>query len=141
MESFETERIMRWTLGVLLLSALLVLSTSAVAEAKTYRANMVIAPTGWCMIKAGGGIGCSSPAIPAMTDGYAWIRKQGRTHLGDTGNLISPVSSELPSNPPQLRRGDRWNKRGVRCRVIPGGIKCSNGKHGFRLKKRGYRVW
>ncbi len=108
------------------------------AEAKTYRSNMITTGFGWCMIKAGGGIGCSSPAIPAVTDGYAYLYRRGRTHYGDTGDLISP-SWVQPTNPPRLGKRDYWIKRGIVCYRYRG-IECWNkGRHGFVLTRRHYR--
>lgn len=128
----------RFILAVTLLVALCVIP----AEAKVFKTNYTTSPAGWCSIKAGGGIGCESAAIPAFTDGFAWVRKRGRAHLGDTGDLIAPTWSIASSgNAARLRPGDRWNKRGIRCRAIAGGIKCSNGQHGFKLMKRSYRLF
>jgi len=125
---------------LLLALVVLVLLPAGAASAKTYKAPFVVTGLGWCSIKAGGGIGCASPAIPAYTDGYAYIHRRGRTAYGDTGDLISPAWVN-PVNPPHLRRGDVWRKRGVTC-VQRRGIKCWNrGGHGFKLTRSNYRDW
>jgi hypothetical protein len=124
---------------VLPLVLLTLVALPASAEGKTYRSSYVITPTGWCMIKDGGGVGCSSPSIPAMTDGYAWMKRRGKVQLGDTGNPITKRPLKPPF--PRLRKGDRWIKRGITCR-IQRGLKCRNrAGHGFRLTNRSYRIW
>lgn len=126
------------TLGILV-GLMLMAGGSSVAEGATYKSDMVTTAFGWCMIKSGGGIGCSSPAIPSMTDGYAWMRKRGKVSLGDTGNPITTKPLKPPF--PHLRRGDRWVKRGITC-LSSRGVKCWNrAGHGFRLTKGDFRVW
>lgn len=110
------------------------------AGAKTHHGPIISVSTGICMINdVNRGIGCFGDAVPSQfTDGYLWTRKRGRVHRGDAGGLLAPVSQQ----PVRLRPGDRWVKRGIRCRVVRGGIKCQNrAGHGFRLKKRSYRTW
>lgn len=110
------------------------------AAAKTSRATSVSTPVGWCMVRFGGGLGCNSPAVPSPfgTDGYLWMRERGQVHRAETGGLIGPVNGRQV----KLRPGDRWVKRGIRCRVIRGGIKCQNrSAHGFRLRTHSYRMW
>lgn len=91
------------------------------------------------MVHGNGGIGCFGDVVPAKyTDGYLWMRKRGKVRMAESGGLLAPVTSR----PVRLRPGDRWIKRHVRCQVIRGGIKCQNrARHGFRLRKRGYRIW
>lgn len=123
--------------ALVLAVAALLLAPSA--EAATSRAPIVQVPTGICMIHANGGIGCFGTVVPARwTDGYLHLRKRGKVRMGDAGGLLAPVSSR----PKRLRKGDRWVKRGVRCRVISGGVKCQNrARRGFRLRKQNYRTW
>lgn len=117
----------------------LALLIPASSDAKTHRAPMVTTAFGWCMIKDGGGIGCASPAIPSVTDGYAWMRRRGKVRLGDTGNPITKKPLRPPF--PRLRKGDRWVKRGVTCRMMRG-LKCWNrAGHGFKLTRRQFRIW
>lgn len=110
----------------------------ATSDAKTFKAKSVFASAGLCQLRYGGGIACFGDAVPATyTDGYLWIRRGGKVRFGDAGGLVGPYAP----NTPHLRPGNRWNKRGIRCKAIRGGIKCSNGQHGFRLKKRAFKTW
>ena len=111
------------------------------ADARAVDSDVIIAPTGACMISdLGGGIACFGEAVPSTyTDGYLGLRRSGKTYLGEAGGMLT--GSPDAWDTPRVHRGDRWNRRGVRCRVIPGGIKCFNGRHGFRLKKHGYRTF
>ena len=119
---------------------IILLSTGiAAAEAKTFRTDYITSPVGWCMIADAGGIGCHGEVLPGVTDGYLRLAQQGKPVLGDTGGSIT--KKPIRNTSARLRKGDRWNRRGVRCRYIPGGIMCSNGRHGFRLKRHGYRVF
>lgn len=129
----------RFVLPTVAAVAGLALLLAGPAEAKTYRGPIVQVPTGICMIKADGGVGCFGRAVPAeFTDGYLWMRKHGRVHHGDSGGSLAPISDR----PVRLRPGDRWVKRRIRCRVIQGGVQCQNRSgHGFRLRIRRYRVW
>jgi hypothetical protein len=108
------------------------------AQAKTVRSQVALAPTGTCMISAAGGIGCFGDAVPASyTDGYLWLRKRGKALIREAGGLLAPVTSR----PVRLRNGDRWVKRGIKCRWQRGRLTCRNRSgHGFWLTKRAYRV-
>lgn len=118
---------------------MLALLFAGAAEARTVRADVVIAPTGTCMIRAGGGIGCFGDAVPAKyTDGYIWIRRAGRARLSESGGTLAPTTGA----PKRLGRGDRWVKRGVICRWGSGAMTCRNRQgRGFRLTRKSYRVW
>lgn len=117
----------------------LVFLSPGASEAATEKSPFVTTGFGWCMISDRGGIGCSSPAIPSVTDGYAGIRRRGRAFLGDVGN---PLTKRPLPMPKRLRNGDRWVKRGVTCRWRQGKLTCRNRSgHGFWLTKRAYRVF
>ena len=120
--------------AIVLITALV---SAGQAEARTVRADVAIAPTGTCMIRSGGGIGCFGDAVPAKyTDGYIWIRRSGRPRISESGGTLAPTTGR----PRRLGRGDRWKKRGVTC-VVRNGLKCWNGQHGFWLTRTAYRLW
>jgi hypothetical protein len=119
------------------MAVLLTLVCAISAEARTVRADIAIAPTGTCMIRSGGGIGCFGDAVPAnFTDGYIWIRRSGRPRISESGGTLAPTTGR----PRRLGRGDRWKKRGVTC-MVRNGLKCWNEQHGFTLTRRSYRLW
>lgn len=124
--------------GILVMVAGLLLVAGR-ADARTYKTDYITSPVGWCMIADAGGIGCSAEVLPGVTDGYFRLARRGRPVLGDTGGPIT--TKPLKDTSKKLRRGDRWKKRGIKCKAIRAGIKCSNGRHGFKLTKRSYKSW
>ncbi len=103
------------------------------AQAKTYRSAHVVAPTGSCMIRTGGGIGCFSSTIASRrgANGYLWMKKRGQARAGWTRSSFYRGRRAL--DPQILERGDRWIKRGVVC-VLRAQLNCRNRSgHGFTI--------
>ncbi len=89
---------------------------------------------------AGGGIECSSAALPdtGELDPYVALHRHGRARLGQRGDYPG-----YPGRNVGLRDGDVWKIAGVRCRVRETTIHCRNrDRHGFALGTRsGFRRW
>ena len=126
-----------WAAFALLVTVVGLSSTSS-AVGKTYRTGMVSHPYGWCMISDEGGIGCNGDALPGITDGYFHLTRKGRPTLKENGGVITAKPIGRPGN---MRRGDRWAKRGVACRLKRGLVCRAPSGHGFKIWRYGYRSW
>lgn len=120
-------------LAISVVTAALLLIAPA-AQGFTTKKGSITTNTGYCSVRAGGGIGCFGKAVPAPngTDGYLWLKASGKAHQAESGGAIG-----FPQGPTfHLNRGDIWQKRGVTC-YVGGGIKCKNRKgHGFKMNNR-----
>jgi hypothetical protein len=91
----------------------------------TYTSCFLVMPV------AGGGIECSSTALPdtGELDPYVALHRHGRVHVGERGDYPG-----FPGRNVRLRDGDVWKIAGVTCRVKDRTITCRNqDRHGFRL--------
>lgn len=111
------------------------------AQAKTIRSNHVIAPTGSCMIRTGGGIGCFSSTIALRrgASGYFWMLPRGRARVAWTRDSF--FRGRRTPEPVHMDRGDRWVKRGVVC-VLRAQLRCQNRSgRGFLISEYRVRRW
>jgi hypothetical protein len=120
-----------------------VLAPAGGAGAKPVRTNIVTAfksrvACGVNLVAAGSGISCYSEALPSTElDGYVELHAHGKSKLGERGDSPWRNTQSLA----KLKRGQRWQRVGVKCRLRKN-LRCENADgHGFTLSPKAYALF
>jgi hypothetical protein len=129
--------------AALLLVAVMLPGASAAGRGKTLTTDLISSFHGFVLcgvnIQQLGGVTCSSPALPhTELDGFALLRKHGKTKLGERGD--SPFIENGTRG--TLKKGGRWTRVGIVCVRKPKAVRCHNQDgHGIRLTPKSFKVF
>jgi hypothetical protein len=136
---------MGMTRRVPLLALLVFAFATAPAAAKVVHYKRFKSPSGMigCFAEkyGGKGIECFAPYLPEGkygTDPYYGLQPHGQAIKSERGDYPGYPNAKERT----LRYGDKWKRRGIRCKMKQSGLTCRNKDgHGFHMAKGDLRTF
>ena len=128
-------------IGAALIALAVASAPTAAADAKvfhtaTFHASKQRVGCG-AQLRALGGMSCFAPPLPSTElDGYIELHANGDPNLGERGDSPWRQGRDI-----KLRKGQRWERAGVSCKLTAV-LRCTNADgNGFTLTREAYAVF